>query len=133
MKKIILCLTILFISGCASGPVLYPNAHLKSVGEEQAHQDIAACEALANQYVKSNAGLETAKSTAIGAVGGAVVGGAVGAVSGRTGRGALTGGVAGAAGGLVHGIVKASQPTPVFKNFVNRCLKEKGYEPIGWE
>ena len=25
------------------------------------------------------------------------------------------------------------EPTPLFKNFVTRCLQEKGYEAIGWE
>jgi hypothetical protein len=28
--------------------------------------------------------------------------------------------------------LKSGDPDPVFKNFVNRCLKEKGYDPIGW-
>ena len=133
MKKIVLFIAILSITGCATGPVLYPNDHLKKVGEEQAHKDIADCETLADQYVKSDAGIAAAKSVAIGAAGGAVVGGAVGAVTGRFGRGVAIGAAGGAASGLVHGIIKASQPTPLFKNFVNRCLRDKGYEPIGWQ
>lgn len=123
----------LLVAGCASGPVLYPNAYLQQVGEEQAHQDIADCETKADAYVKSTKALQVAKSTAVGAVGGAVVGGAVGAVTGHLGRGVGVGAAAGAASGLVHGVVKASQPSPVFKSFVNRCLQEKGYEPIGWQ
>jgi uncharacterized protein YcfJ len=71
--------------------------------------------------------------TIVGGAGGAIVGGAVGAVTGSIGRGALVGGVAGAATGLVRGIYKSSQPSPVYKAFVNRCLRDKGYDPIGWE
>ena len=25
-----------------------------------------------------------------------------------------------------------SNPSPVYKRFVDRCLREKGYDPIGW-
>lgn len=38
-----------------------------------------------------------------------------------------------AAGGLVRGISKSSKPSHVYKNFVSRCLREKGYEPVGWQ
>ena len=133
MKQIPFFILILFLAGCATGPVLYPNAHLQEVGEAQAHQDIAECELLADQYVKSDEGIAAAKSTAIGAAGGAVVGGAVGAVTGSFGRSVGVGAAAGAATGLVHGIIQASEPTPIFKNFMIRCLQEKGYEVIGWE
>jgi outer membrane lipoprotein SlyB len=133
MKKRLFVIFILFLSGCATGPVLYPNAHLQKVGEAQAHKDVAECEALANQYVKSDAGIAAAKSTAIGGAGGAVIGGAAGAVTGHLGQGVGVGAATGAAVGLVHGIIQASKPSPIFKNFVTRCLQEKGYETIGWE
>jgi outer membrane lipoprotein SlyB len=134
MKNLLLVVSILLLTGCgATGPVLYPNEHLKKVGEAQAHKDVAECEVLADQYVKSDAGIEAAKSTAIGGAGGAVVGGAVGAVTGSLGRGIGVGAAAGAASGLVHGIIKASEPSPIFKNFMVRCLQERGYEVIGWQ
>ncbi len=133
MKQILFVISVLLLTGCATGPVLYPNAHLQEVGEAQAHQDIAECELLADQYVKSDEGIAAAKSTAIGAAGGAVVGGAVGAVTGSFGRSIGVGAAAGAATGLVHGIIQASEPSPIFKNFMIRCLQEKGYEVIGWE
>ena len=133
MKQILFVISVLLLTGCATGPVLYPNAHLQEVGEAQAHQDIAECELLADQYVKSDEGIAAAKSTAIGAAGGAVVGGAVGAVTGSFGRSVGVGAAAGAATGLVHGIIQASEPSPIFKNFMIRCLQEKGYEVIGWE
>ncbi len=122
------------MAGCAShGPVLYPNAHLKTVGEEQAKKDIEECDRMADAYVKSDAGKEAAKSTVVGGAAGAVVGGAVGAVTGSLGRGSVIGAAAGAAGGLVRGISKASQPSPLHKRFVERCLRERGYDPIGWQ
>jgi outer membrane lipoprotein SlyB len=133
MKKILLVMSVLSLVSCATGPVLYPNAHLQRVGEAQAHKDVAECEALADQYVKSDAGIAAAKETAIGAAGGAAIGGVAGAVTGHLGRGIGIGAATGAAAGLVHGMIKGSEPTPLFKNFVNRCLQERGYESIGWQ
>ncbi len=134
MKIILMAVSILFLSGCAAqSPVLYPNWHLKNVGEAKAQSDIEECSHLAESYVRSNPGAKVVGGTIVGGAGGAIVGGAVGAVTGNIGRGALAGGVAGATSGLVRGIYKASQPSPVYKAFVNRCLKEKGYDPIGWE
>ena len=133
-KEFVIFIAILCLAGCASkGPVLYPNAHLKSVGEEKAHKDIEECEQMADAYIKSDAGKAAARSMAGGVAGGAVVGGAVGAVTGNLGRGLGIGAAAGAASGLVRGVSRASKPTPLYKSFVDRCLREKGYEPIGWQ
>ncbi|MCX5717041.1 MAG: cell envelope biogenesis protein OmpA [Nitrospirae bacterium] len=137
MVRILLLVPIIFVflAGCAArgGPVLYPNAHLNAVGKEQAEIDIRECERLANEYIKTNSGGDVAGSTAAGGAAGAFVGGSVGAVTGNIGKGAGVGGAAGAAGGLVRGISKSSKPSQVYKNFVSRCLREKGYEPIGWQ
>lgn len=134
MKIGTLLITILVLTGCAAqSPVLYPNAHLKNVGETQAQNDIEACSRLAEAYVKANPEAKVVGGVIVGGAGGGVVGGAVGAVTGNIGRGIGIGAVAGATSGLVRGIYKASQPSPVYKAFVNRCLGEKGYEPIGWE
>lgn len=80
----------LLLVGCAAqrGPVLYPNEHLKAAGEDQDRQNIAECNRLAENYLKSQPGSEAAKGAAGGAVARAVVGGAVGAVTGPLGRGA---------------------------------------------
>jgi len=83
----------LLLVGCAAqrGPVLYPNEHLKAAGEDQDRQNIAECNRLAENYLKSQPGSEAAKGAAGGAVARAVVGGAVGAVTGPLGRGAAIG------------------------------------------
>jgi outer membrane lipoprotein SlyB len=135
MAKTIIFLMIFILAGCAvrQSPVLYPNDYLKNVGEDRAQSDIEDCSRMADAYIKANPGAKVVGGTIVGGAGGAVVGGAVGAVAGSIGRGALVGSVAGATGGLVRGIYKASKPSPVYKAFVNRCLKEKGYDPIGWE
>ena len=127
-------LLFLFAVGCgAKRPVLYPNDHLKNVGQEQARRDLEDCDRQAAEYVKSEAAADTAKSTAIGAGAGALVGAAVGAVTGDAGRGAAAGAAGGGVSGLLHGLFGASQPSPVHKNFVERCLRDRGYEPIGWD
>jgi uncharacterized protein YcfJ len=134
MKRLLVLAAILMVSGCAShGPVLYPNEHLKIVGENQARRDIADCDRLAAEYVKSDAGKTVAKNTVAGGAAGTVIGGAAGAVTGHLGRGAAVGAAAGAAAGLVRGTSKASEPSPIHKRFVEKCLRDRGYEPLGWE
>ncbi len=134
MKKLFITLAMIFLASCAGqSPVLYPNEHLKSVGEAKAQGDIEECCKMAGEYVKNNPGAKVVGGTIVGGAGGAIVGGAVGAVTGNIGRGAAVGGVAGATTGLLHGLYKASKPSPVYKAFVNRCLRDKGYEPLGWE
>lgn len=134
LGKIAILILLVFSSACATPrPVLYPNAHLKNVGEIQAKQDIDDCLRQAETYIKSHPEGEVAGNTAKGGITGAVVGGAVGAVTGDLGRGIGAGAAGGAAWGFMHGWFKSSQPSLVQKEFVNRCLREKGYEPIGWE
>ena len=134
VKLLLAGLAFLFFSACASpGPVLYPNDHLKTVGEERSKLDIQECERQAAEYVKSNAAADTAKSTAIGGAAGAVVGGAVGAVTGDLGRGAAAGAAGGGATGLLSGLFRSSKPSPIHMNYVDRCLREKGYDVIGWD
>jgi outer membrane lipoprotein SlyB len=134
MKRILILVMISVLAGCAAqSPVLYPNEHLQNVGEVRAQGDIEECSRLAEAYVKANPGAKVVGGTIVGGVSGGLVGGAVGTVTGNIGRGIGIGTAAGATSGLVHGIYKASQASPVYKAFVNRCLKEKGYDPIGWE
>jgi hypothetical protein len=123
------------VSACADKrPVLYPNAHLQQVGSEAAQRDIDACIQYATDYgAGGDKGSDIAKNGAGGAVLGGAVGAATGAVLGNLGRGAAAGAAGGAAGGLTRGVLRSGDPDPVFKNFVDRCLREKGYEPIGWK
>jgi outer membrane lipoprotein SlyB len=134
MPRILVAFIVLFLAGCGyQRPVLYPNAHLKQVGESQAQTEIEECMTQAKAYVKSHPEAKVAGSTAVGAGAGAAVGGAMGSITGHLGTGAAIGAAGGAVAGLFRGTTRASQPSPAFKSFVNRCLHERGYETVGWE
>jgi hypothetical protein len=129
---------ILAMIGCSGPrPILYPNAHFKEVGQKAAEQDIAECRAMA-EAAGATPGkgktAETAKNSAAGAGVGAVSGAVGGAVIGSAGRGAAIGAAGGATAGLLRGLLSGpSKPNQAYINFVNRCLKERGYELTGWE
>jgi hypothetical protein len=133
---VVLALAFIIVPpGCAHSerPVLYPNDHLKQVGNDQAQAEIDECMRLASEYgADSSSGGKVAKDTAGGAVIGGAVGAATGAVLGSVGRGLAAGAAGGAAGGLARGALTSDRKDPVFRQFVDRCLREKGYEPIGW-
>ena len=125
----------LVLAGCAvKRPVLYPNDHYRYVGPAAAEEDVEACISLAEAHgTTADQSGKVATNTAVGAGVGAAGGAAVGAVLGNAGRGAAAGAAGGAVTGLVRGLAKASEPEPIFKRFVEQCLTERGYKPIGWK
>ena len=130
---------LLLVACSTAHPVLYPNAHMQSVGKEIAAQDIEACRQLAEaagaEEGSGKAG-RVATGTAVGAGVGAASGAVGGAISGAAGRGSMIGAASGAVWGLLMGLFRASgssQPNQAYTNFVNRCLQEKGYEVTGWQ
>jgi hypothetical protein len=120
--------------GCsAKRPVLYPNATYQRAGIEVAQADIDACLQLAETGVGDrNVAAETAGRTAVGAGAGAAVGAVGGAITGRAGTGAAVGAATGGTAGLLSGLWGSREHDPVYMNYVERCLRDKGYEPIGW-
>jgi uncharacterized protein YcfJ len=122
-------------SGCRSyEPVLYPNAKLDQVYQDEVDRDIAFCEATAKEYTENpSRARRAAGDAAEGAVVGGATGAAAGAVLGSVGRGAGAGAAAGAAGAVARGIFRSREPNPVYRRFVERCLGDRGYEVIGWE
>ncbi len=130
----------LLLAACSTAhPVLYPNAHMQSVGKEIAAQYIEACRQLAEaagaEEGSGKAG-RVATGTAVGAGVGAASGAVGGAISGAAGRGSMIGAASGTVWGLLMGLFRASgssQPNQAYTNFVNRCLQEKGYEVTGWQ
>lgn len=136
-------LVVLLLSACSSArPVLYPNAHMQSVGQEIVEQDIETCKELAE-----SAGAEessgngkagrVATGTAVGAGAGAASGALGAVISGASaGLGSMVGAASGAVWGLLTGLFHAvagpSRPSQAYTNFVSRCLEEKGYEVTGW-
>lgn len=122
-------------SACAAQrPLLYPNSHLYAVGQAAAQNDIDECMQLARDYgADTNRGGRVAQSTAGGAAVGGAAGAAAGAVWGRPGRGAAAGAAGGAAGAMTRSIINSNEPAPVFRGFVEKCLRDKGYAIIGWK
>lgn len=131
------------LAGCTmQRPVLYPNEHLKRVGSSAAERDIDDCMRQAEEYVASNGrSVNGVQSAATGAATSATIGAAAGAAGGAVvGRGvtgaaigAASGGAASAARSVIHGLTGKQNPSPLYKNFVNRCLRDKGYDAIGWQ
>lgn len=122
------------LAGCAAKrPVLYPNPHYEAVGTEVAEVDVDECLRIAEEQVgRESAGEKMAKGTAAGGGAGAAIGAAGGAVRGTAGRGAATGAAMGATGGLIRGIFRSREPDPIFRNYVQICLSERGYRVVGW-
>ena len=142
-----LAAVVLALAGCASTndsaalaqPVLYPNAALNRVGAQQGQLEVNACKARATasglqpaeqtHAVSRRAG-EAAATTGVASAVGALL-------TGRGGEGALRAGALGAAvggsAGAVSGSFHSDRPSSIYRQFVQRCLTEKGFEIIGWQ
>ena len=130
------CLIAMTACSYTPGPVLYPNAKLNEVGQAQSSSDIEACKQLAatNGVGAQNSQLaEAAGNTAYGAAAGAAIGAVGGAILGDTGTGAAFGAATGATEGAVGSVLSEPELSPAYKGFVDNCLREKGYQPVGWE
>jgi hypothetical protein len=126
---------VLGTGACAAKrPALYDNEKLASVGAAQAQVDIDECIAQARAAgFDRNTGRDAAVSTGAGAATGAAVGAATGAVRGNAGRGAARGAAGGAVAGLFRSMFRSRDPDPIEQRYVDECLREKGYKPIGWQ
>lgn len=122
------------LNGCgASRPVLYPNPHFKEVGETKAGQEIDECFRMADEAKASgNKSAEIAKNSAMAGAVGAATGAVIGAITGDVGRSIAVGGAGAATATMGMGVMRSGEPDPIFKQFVEQCLREKGFQPIGW-
>jgi hypothetical protein len=138
MKNIMVVgfLTALLLLTAACGPkrpVVYPDEKTQEAGEEKVRADVEDCIRQAKE-----AGLETskagtmAKTTAIGAAAGAAIGAAAGAFGGGAASGAAQGAAGGGVAGLIGGLLQTHDLDPTQKQFVEECLRRKGYNTIGW-
>lgn len=113
---------------CTSQPVVYG-------GGTVAQADIDDCRRLARAAGAGGAdGARIARETAVGAAAGGAATGIYGAVRGDddVGNRTAAGAAAGAAVGLVRGVSRSGEPSGTFKSYVNRCLRERGYDVVGW-
>jgi outer membrane lipoprotein SlyB len=112
----------LFLAGCAAtNPVLSPNAHLQQVGQDQARLDVLECQGLADQSAELAPAERMAQDTAVLPRRGETIG-----IAGKVITGAPAPFTSPAPGAPIRG-------TPAWTDFVSRCLRERGYEPAGWE
>ncbi len=127
-------------AGATQRPVLSSNEHLMRVGPEVGERDIDEC--IARAETASTERKEASKENVVAgaatsSVVGAAAGGAGGAVVGQAGQGAAAGAVGGVVANLMHGLLQwlfqSKPPDPSNQQLVERCLREKGYEPAGWK
>ena len=133
------------LAGCAASgpdspsakPVLYPNAALTRVGEVQARAETDGCMAkaaragLTSDQKTNQVGRRAGEGAAITGVASAV--GAL--ITGRSSdvlRAGATGAAVGGSAGAVSGAFNNDKVNPVYRQFVQRCLSEKGFDVIGW-
>jgi hypothetical protein len=129
-----LLIVVLALSGCAAPqPALYPNGYYRTVGEQKAQQDIDECIMLADKAgTDGEKGLEIAETTGKSAAIGGAAGAVSGAISDSIGRGSLIGVAVGGTVGFLGGLFRAAEPSQLYMRFVEYCLMEKGYQPVGW-
>ena len=128
--------TFLLLACASPKPVLYPNAHYQSVGEQAAQRDIRECSELASSagaHAADGKATEVAKRTAGGAAIGAASGAVGGAIVGSAGTGAAIGAASSATGSLLRSLFGSKPPSQTHMRFVDRCLRERGYDPVGWD
>jgi len=117
----------------AKRPILAPNEHLTQMGPEAAQRDVDECIRLAAEAGPgATRARQVAGQTAGGAVVGAAAGAVAGAISGAPGLGAATGAAGGATAGLLRGLFTSGDLDAGQQRYAEDCLRQKGYNPIGW-
>ncbi len=135
VAPLIIIIWLMVLSGCATKrPVLYPNDMLQQAGKVQSQADIDDCMQFAEDHgAKENTGGKIIKDSAGSALVGAAAGAAMAAVfGGDIGRSAAVGAAGAGAATATRGALDSGDPDAVFRSFVEKCLREKGYEPTGW-
>ena len=118
----------------AKRPILAPNEHLQEMAPDAVQRDIDACIRLAKEAGPGAArGKQIAGQTAGGAAIGAAAGAVAGAITGSPGLGAASGAAGGATGGLVRGLFRSTSLDAGQRRYVEECLRQKGYQPVGWQ
>ena len=125
--------------GCATPvakPAFYPNAYYQQVGPAQANADAQYCAQLAQQSdVNAVNKVDAGRSAAAGAAGVGTAGVVGSLLSGHKpdlkniAAGAAAIGAGGAAATAAGQSVGGSA---LYRQFVQQCLAERGYQVIGW-
>jgi hypothetical protein len=128
---------LFLLSGCAKRPVLYDNATYKS-SPAKAEAAIDECLAKAEGVSKGSKLKDSAYNAVAGGTASAAAGGAAAAAGNGFGGNYDIGGsmgmsaAAGAAGNFVLGMFD-KDVDPITYNYVQNCLRDRGYRLIGWQ
>ena len=132
-------LSAALLSGCATPlakPAFYPNAHYQRMGPAQAQADAQGCADMARQAeVGAVNKIDAGRAAAAGAVGVGTAGVVGSLLSGQKpdlksiAAGAAAIGAGGAAATAAGQSVGGSS---LYRQFVQQCLGERGYQVIGW-
>jgi len=126
---------LLIAAACAGPqrPVLYPNDKFNAAGMEGSQADVNDCIRLSVEAgLEKQTGKEAAKEGVKEGARGAIIGAAVGAVTGNVGQATAIGAAGGAAAGATEKAFDR-ELDPVQKQYVDQCLRDRGYQPIGWK
>jgi hypothetical protein len=135
--RLAICSAIVFCClACAETkhPILTPNEHLQEMTADAVQRDIDECMRLAKEAGPGAArGKQIVGQTAGGTAVGAAAGAVAGAISGGPGLGAAAGAAGGATAGLLHGLFGSSGLDSGQEHYAEDCLRQKGYNTIGWQ
>lgn len=121
-------MVMLILAGCANQRPVLATAE-PDAGKQAIHMCIQRAQAHGLSY---DDGGQLTRRTAISGAIGAAGGAAAGAIYGDAARGAAAGAAGGVVAGLMRGLLTPDGPAPVYRRYVNHCLRQKGYEPVGW-
>ena len=130
---------VLFLIGCATPaakPAFYPNSHYQRMGSAQAQADAQACAELANQSdISAVNKVDAARVGAVGAAGVATAGAVGSLIKGnKPNLKSIAAGAAaiGAGGAAATAAGQSVGGSSLYRQFVQQCLAERGYQVIGW-
>lgn len=108
-SQITLAFLLGLVAGCVNErPVLYPSELVRRVGGPAAEQEIDFCMAHAEEYIaRAKRGEVIFEENVTGS--------------------------RGLSGGPIFDSKFKEDPTPVYRSLVNRCLRERGFEPLAWK
>lgn len=134
--RMCLAIAVIALSACARNePIVYRSAEAAG-GAAAAEAAIAECKQAAEAAGASPHG-GAVSDTARRTVGGAAVGGATGAIggaiAGNAGKGAAIGAATGAAANVLRRFFDEPAPNPAYRAYVERCLRDRGIEIVGWQ
>jgi hypothetical protein len=134
--RLTICSAMVFCClACAATqrPVLGPSENLPGVTADAVQRDIDECIRMAKEAGPGAVwGKQVARQTAGSAAVGAASGAVAGAIYGSAGRGAAAGAAGGAAAGLLSSLLRSNKLDGGQQQYVEDCLRQKGYNPTGW-